>query len=81
MKSRMVQSHKFKFVARLKARMGIYEKFGSFFLGYCSHHKSYFLDREHTNGSIRCPICNKNWLKDVMKRNSQEMVKWGNLGR
>jgi len=46
----------------MRARLGLYEKFGNLFLGYCKRHKTYFLDLEHTNGVIRCPICDKAWL-------------------
>ena len=33
------------------------------FLGYCNQHKQYYIDHEHTNGLIRCPICEEEWLK------------------
>jgi DNA-directed RNA polymerase subunit RPC12/RpoP len=58
----IVNSNEFGFLAKLKARLGLWEKFGNLFLGYCKRHKTYFLDYEHTNGDIRCPICDKKWL-------------------
>ena len=59
---RVVNSNEFGFFARLRARLGLYEKFGNLFLGYCKRHKTYFLDLKHTNGDIRCPICDEAWL-------------------
>ena len=59
---RVVDATDFGVVARLRARLGICAQFGPFFLGYCPRHRTYFLDLEHTNGDIRCPICDKHWL-------------------
>ena len=60
---RVVNSNEFRFSSRLKARLGINEKHGNLFLGHCKPHKTYFLDHKHTNGDIRCPICDEAWLK------------------
>jgi len=59
---RVVNSNEFDFYARLRARLGFYEKFGNLFLGYCKRHNAYFLDLKHTNDVIRCPICDEAWL-------------------
>lgn len=59
---RIVNSSEFGFFSKMRARLGFYEKFGNLFLGYCKSHNTYFLDLEHTNDVIRCPICDKNWL-------------------
>ncbi|RLI50590.1 hypothetical protein DRO61_03630 [Candidatus Bathyarchaeota archaeon] len=59
---RIVNSSEFGFFSKMRARLGLFEKFGNLFLGYCKRHKTYFLDLEHTNGVIRCPICDKIWL-------------------
>ncbi len=59
---RVVDARDFGVVARLRARLGVCEQYGSFFLGYCPRHRTYFLDLEHTNGDIRCPICDHEWL-------------------
>ena len=59
---RVVNSNEFGFNKRLKARLGFYERFGNLFLGYCKRHKTYFLDLKHTDGDIRCPICDDAWL-------------------
>jgi len=64
---RVVNSNEFKFSTRLKARVGINEKHGNLFLGHCKTHKTYFLDHKHTNGVIRCLICDKDWLKNNLK--------------
>jgi len=34
------------------------------FLGYCKTHKDYYEDFKHTNGEIRCPDCDADWLKE-----------------
>lgn len=48
---------------RLKARIYTQINVGDdLFLGYCKQHKSYYLDHQHTDGTIRCPICDKKWL-------------------
>jgi len=66
---RVVHPSEFGFLARLKASWGIITRFGNLFLGYCRGHDAYFLDLKHTNGCVRCPICDKAWLKkwDVKK--------------
>ena len=62
-RARVVNSNELRFSTRLRARLGFREKKGNLFLSYCKPHKTYFLDLEHTNGELRCPICDKNWLK------------------
>jgi hypothetical protein len=59
---RVVKSNEFGLFSKLRARIRVYEKKGNLFLGYCKRHKTYFLDFEHTNGDIRCPICDEAWL-------------------
>jgi hypothetical protein len=67
---RVVKSNEFglfsklraRIFSKLRARIRVYEKKGNLFLGYCKRHKTYFLDFEHTNGDIRCPICDEAWL-------------------
>lgn len=54
--------------SRLKAHIGIPTQKGNKFLGYCSIHKSYFLDVKHTNGEIRCPLCDKIWLDEYVNK-------------
>ena len=56
---RVVNSNEISFFSKLRAMLGFYEKVGNYFLGYCKRHKTYFLDLEHTNAVIRCPICNE----------------------
>ena len=56
---------------RLRAQIGIPKQIGNMFLGYCSIHKSYFLDVKHTNGEIRCPVCDKNWLKKYLNKKKE----------
>ena len=58
----IVNSSEFGFFSKMRARLGLYKKFGTLFLGYCKSHNTYFLDLEHTNDVIRCPICDKSWL-------------------
>jgi len=65
---RVVNSNEFGFLARLRARLHLFERFGNLFLGYCPRHKTYFLDLEHTNGDIRCPICDTDWLLNHQAR-------------
>ncbi len=65
---RIVNSNEFGFLSKMKARLRLFEKFGNLFLGYCKRHKTYFLDLEHTNGDIRCPICDKIWLLKHQKK-------------
>jgi len=64
----VVPSDEFKFFSRLRARLGSYPRFGNLYLSYCKHHKTYFLDLEHTNHCIRCPICEKKWLSEQQAR-------------
>ena len=67
---RVVRPEEFGFFARLKASLGILTRFGNLFLGYCRGHDAYFLDLEHTNGYIRCPICDRAWLEKHQVKNS-----------
>jgi len=60
---RVVNSSEFRFSTRLKARIGFNKQHGNLYLGHCKSHKTYFLDYKHTNGGIRCPICDEAWLK------------------
>ncbi len=67
-RARVVNSNEFRFSTRLRARLGFREKKGNLFLSYCKSHKTYFLDYKHTNGDIRCPICDEVWLKQHQAR-------------
>lgn len=58
----MVDASDYGLIPRLKTRLGFPPRFGVMFLGYCSRHKQYFLDLKHTNGDIRCPMCEVEWL-------------------
>lgn len=48
--------------AKLKARISEANVGNNLFLGYCTQHKKYYLDHKHTNGEIRCPTCDSQWL-------------------
>ena len=62
-KAGVVDPGDFGLFSRLRARLGFYARLGKLFLGYCGRHKVFFLDLEHTNGGIRCPVCDKDFLK------------------
>ena len=49
---------------RLMARIDRGNINNKIFLGYCNVHKTYYLDRNHTHGTIRCPLCDKEWLTE-----------------
>ena len=49
-------------VQRLLARIDRKHLGNGLYLGYCPDHRAYYLDREHTDGSIRCPVCDEEWL-------------------
>ena len=59
---RLVNCGQFGILKRLKARIDKVNVGNNLFLGYCKIHKSYYLDHNHTNGEIRCPICDEEWL-------------------
>ena len=61
--SRLVEEKDLGVFSRLRAKLGIHKKIGNMFLGHCSSHNVYFIDLEHTNGVIRCPLCDEAWLK------------------
>ena len=47
---------------RLLARCDPVMLGNNLFLGYCRTHKEYYADHKHTNGEIRCPMCDEKWL-------------------
>jgi len=59
---RLAYSGQFGILKRLMARIDRACISNNLFLGYCKIHKSYYLDHKHTNGEIRCPICDERWL-------------------
>lgn len=48
----------------LKARVSRANVGNNLFLGYCNIHKLYYLDHNHTNLEIRCPVCDEKWLTE-----------------
>ena len=52
----------YPFLTRIRARLGRVKLIDGYFLSYCKHHNTYFVDNEHTNGDIRCPACDQDWL-------------------
>lgn len=61
---KLVDASAFRIFKRLTARLGIAHIRNKLFLGYCSIHKKYFLDLKHMNDTIRCPICDAQWLRE-----------------
>ena len=59
----LVQGNNFRFLQRLYAIINRSQIDEDLFLGYCREHRTYFLDHEHTNGEIRCPLCDEEWLR------------------
>jgi hypothetical protein len=59
----LVQGKNFRFLQRLYAIINRSQVDEDLFLGYCREHRTYFLDHEHTNGEIRCPLCDEEWLR------------------
>ena len=60
---KLVPGKEFGIYKRLMARSGMTDVGNRLFLGRCSIHKKYYLDRKHTNGDIRCPLCDSKWLR------------------
>ena len=60
----LVDRNEFGFFQKLTARMDMTNLGNSVFLGYCKIHKQYYVDHKHTNGEIRCPICDEKWLHE-----------------
>jgi hypothetical protein len=60
---RPVRGTDFSFIQRLRAIFDRTQINKDLFLGYCKEHRTYFLDYEHTNGEIRCPLCDEEWLR------------------
>jgi hypothetical protein len=58
----LVDAKQFGAGDRLKARIDDASVGHGLFLGYCTLHEKYYLDHKHTNGEIRCPICDTQWL-------------------
>lgn len=58
-----VHGNDFKFLQRLRAICDRTRITDNLFLGYCKEHRTYFLDLEHTNSEIRCPLCDAEWLR------------------
>jgi len=63
----LVDYKEFKMFSKLRARLGRYTLGTNLFLGYCKCHKKYYIDHSHTNGEIRCPICDEEWLTQYAK--------------
>ena len=59
---RLVTGSDFGVLKQLIARIDRSKIDDNLFLGYCKLHKKYYVDYIHTNGEIRCPICDKKWL-------------------
>ena len=59
----LVQGNDFGFLQRLRAIIDRTQIDEDLYLGYCKEHRTYFLDHEHTNGDIRCPLCDEEWLR------------------
>lgn len=64
---RLVNRVQFGILKRLMARIDRAHVGNNVFLGYCKIHACYYLDYNHTNGEIRCPICDKKW--SIKQRN------------
>ncbi|MCJ7635017.1 hypothetical protein MUP77_21830 [Candidatus Bathyarchaeota archaeon] len=47
---------------RLRARLSRVKLWKNVFLGYCPIHQRYYVDYQHTDGSIRCPLCDQTWI-------------------
>lgn len=48
------------------ARLGPIPYSKNKWIGFCSMHKIYYLDLLHTGNKIRCPECDKTWLKKFL---------------
>ena len=59
---RLVKSDAFGLLDRLVAKLDVKHVGNGVYLDYCARHKTYFLDRKHTNGVARCPVCDEAWL-------------------
>ena len=60
--SHLVSHEQFGILKRLKARIDRASIDNNHFLGYCGIHKTYYVDHNHTNEVIRCPVCDEEWL-------------------
>ena len=67
---RFVDGRQFRILKRLMARIDRSTIDTNLFLSYCRFHKKYYLDHSHTNGEIRCPTCDENWLIEHKFRNA-----------
>ena len=61
---KLVTYEKLGILPKLFAKFGQSKVSEDVFLGYCFIHKKYFLDHQHTDGKIRCPICDSEWLQN-----------------
>jgi hypothetical protein len=59
---RLVRGHEVGTLKKLLARLDRAKLGHGKYLGYCKTHAAYFIDRRHTNNTIRCPICDAEWL-------------------
>jgi hypothetical protein len=57
-----VNAQHYSLLTRIRARLGRVKLIDDRFLSYCKNHDTYYVDNEHTNGSIRCPSCDQDWL-------------------
>jgi hypothetical protein len=74
----LVEDKKITPTLRLKSKIYTQINVGEgIFLGYCRQHRNYYLDHQHTDGTIRCPICDKEWLTKhgFIKRRSRRRRK------
>ena len=73
---KLVSGKEFGISKRLLARSGMTPVGNQLFLGHCKIHKKYYLDRKHTNNVIRCPICDRQWLREqgFIKENNHQVT-------
>jgi hypothetical protein len=59
---KLVEDEPITRLQRLAARIDRAHLGNGVFLGRCTRHHVYFLDRLHTRDEIRCPLCDAEWL-------------------
>ena len=69
-----VDAEQFGVLTRLRARLDRATLGENLFLGYCKDHRTYFVDHNHTNDVIRCPICDEEWLTQHNKSSIEANV-------
>jgi hypothetical protein len=58
----LARVNEFSVLTRLHARLNAKDVGNGVYLAFCSRHHAYFLDLKHTNGVLRCPVCDDEWL-------------------